>query len=373
MAGANTVGVGAINCAIIARLWYNKVMFRPKFKISETILGNLSRIAEAKAIIKGAKLIPSREIFLRRWARVRIAYSSTSIEGNILRADQVEMVSKGKEVRAEKGQILEVKNYLKALELVDKLTDNDGFEKKEVLCLHKLVMDSLIDEKKVGSLRNNSVYVVNVLPNGKEKLVYTAPESKMVSSLVDDLISWLKNSDGLHPVIRAGLLHYQFETIHPFADGNGRTGRLLSLLHLYQSGWSFNKTLVLEDYYNNNRKEYFSKLQTGKNYEKRLQVNLTEWLEYYVEGFLMEVLRVEKEVLAVKFAGKKGLDEGYLKEDEMIIIDFVASLGRVTSGDVVDILKIPKRTAQAKLKLLVDKKVLQRKSSGPATFYVLKV
>jgi len=191
--------------------------------------------------------------------------------------------------------------------------------------------------------------------------------------LVDDLISWLKNSDGLHPVIRAGLLHYQFETIHPFADGNGRTGRLLSLLHLYQSGWSFNKTLVLEDYYNNNRKEYFSKLQTGKNYEKRLQVNLTEWLEYYVEGFLMEVLRVEKEVLAVKFAGKKGLDEGYLKEDEMIIIDFVASLGRVTSGDVVDILKIPKRTAQAKLKLLVDKKVLQRKSSGPATFYVLKV
>jgi Fic family protein len=348
-------------------------MFEPKFKISESMLSNLSRIAEAKVVVQRARLIPSRESFLRRWAQVRMTHSSTSIEGNVLREDQVEMVSKGKQVRAEKDQVLEAKNYLKALELVNKLADDGSFGKREILSLHKLVMADLMDKNKIGRLRKKPVYVVNVLPGGKEKLVYTTPEFKMVYDLIDNLISWLKKSNELHPVIRAGLLHYQFETIHPFVDGNGRTGRLLSLLHLYQSGWGFKKVLVLEDYYNKNRKDYFSKLQTGKNFKNRQGADLTEWLEYYVEGFLMEALRVEKEVLTLKFVGKKGLAEGFLKEDEMVIIDFTASLGKITSGDVVDILKIPKRTAQSKLRLLVDKKVLQKKDSGPATYYVLKV
>jgi len=337
------------------------------------MLNNLSRIAEAKAVVQRAKLIPGRENFLKRWARVRITHSSTSIEGNVLREDQVEVVSKGGKVRAEKEQILEVKNYLKALGLVNDLAGRDGFDKREILSLHKLVMANLICKNKIGKIRKRQVYVVNVLPSGKEKLVYTAPGFKMVSDLIDDLILWLKKASDLHPVIRAGLLHYQFETIHPFADGNGRTGRLLALLHLYQSGWDFKKVLVLEDYYNTNRKDYFSKLQTGKNYESRQKADLTEWLEYYVEGFLMEVLKVEREVLTMKFVGKKGMVEGYLKEDEMVIIDFVASLGKITSEDVVDILKIPKRTAQGKLKLLVNKNVLLKKSSGPATYYALKI
>ncbi|MBU1070850.1 Fic family protein [Patescibacteria group bacterium] len=348
-------------------------MFEPKFVISESMLNNLSRIAEAKSVVQRARLVPSRESFLRRWARVRMAYSSTSIEGNVLREDQVEVVSKGGQVRAEDEQILEVKNYLKALRLVDDMAGGDCFGKREILRLHKLVMAGLMGKEKIGRLRKVPVYVVNVLASGKEKLVYTAPESKLVSDLINNLISWLKNTSDLHPVIRAGLLHYQFETIHPFADGNGRTGRLLTLLHLYQSGWDFKRVLVLEDYYNKNRKEYFSKLQTGKNYKSRQKTDLTEWLEYYIEGFLMEVLRVEKEVLTLEFVGKKGLVEGYLKDDEMTVVDFTASLGRVTSGDVVDILKIPKRTAQSKLKLLVDKKVLQKKSYGPATYYVLMV
>lgn len=348
-------------------------MFKPKFEISKTMLNNLSRIAEARAVVREAKLIPSREIFLKRWAKIRMTHSSTSIEGNVLREDQVEMISKGKRIKAEKNQVLEVKNYLKALKLVDDLASNNSFNKQHVLNLHKLVMASLTQTEKIGKLRKGPVYVVNVLPSGRENLVYQAPEFKIVPNLINDLISWLKKASNLHPVIRAGLLHYQFETIHPFADGNGRTGRLLTLLHLYQSKWDFKKVLVLEDYYNKDRKKYYSKLQTGKDFNKRKTANLTEWLEYYIEGFLMEVLKVEKEVLTLKFTNKKGLAQGYLNEDDIVIIDFAVSLGKVTSKDVVDILKVPKRTAQSKLKLLVDKKVLQKKSSGPTTFYTIKI
>jgi Fic family protein len=75
--------------------------------------------------------------------------------------------------------------------------------------------------------------------------------------LIQELISWIKGNQQIHPIIKAGLFHFQFETIHPFMDGNGRTGRLMALLYLYQSGWNFKKVLVLEDYYNYNRKKYY--------------------------------------------------------------------------------------------------------------------
>ena len=130
-------------------------MFKPKFKISKSMLNNLSRIAEAKAVVQRAKLIPGRESFLKRWARVRITHSSTSIEGNVLREDQVEVVSKGGKVRAEKEQILEVKNYLKALGLVNDLAGRDGFDKREILSLHKLVMANLICKNKIGKIKES--------------------------------------------------------------------------------------------------------------------------------------------------------------------------------------------------------------------------
>jgi Fic family protein len=346
-------------------------MFNPKFTISNQMVTSLSEISEIKSMVERSKLIPSREVFLKRAAAIKMAHTSTSIEGNTLKEYQVAEVAQGKIITAEEDQIKEVKNYLLALRKIDILSQEKEFTAEDILNVHKIVMAGLTDAQKVGAWRPGQVYIVNVLPGGKEEVAYIPPASKKAPILIKDLVDWLKENNNLHPIIRAGLFHYQFETIHPFTDGNGRTGRLMTLLHLYQSGWDFKKVLVLEDYYNNDRKRYYESLQTGSSYEARQTVDLSKWLEYYVEAFLSEARRVKDQILSVSGAGSSLSTTKVLDKDELKIIDFVVTLGQITSSDAVDILNVPKRTAQQKLKKLDDIKVLKKVGAGPATFYVI--
>lgn len=347
-------------------------MFRPVYAITDQMANQLSQIAEIKAMVSRSALLPAREAFLRLAAVIKMAHTSTSIEGNQLQEYQVRKLAEGKPVRAQADQIQEVKNYLTALRRIDVLANTKKkFGIEDILSVHKTVVSGLVDAKKAGKFRLGPVYIVNVLPEGNEELAYKPPKSDQVPGLISNLLDWLAENDQVHPVIRAGLFHYQFETIHPFTDGNGRTGRLLTLLYLYQSGWDFKKILVLEDYYNRNRKNYYLALQTGKDYISRSNVDLTAWLEYYVNGFLDETERVKDQVLNLSVIRDTGATRNVLDNDELQLIDFVVSLGRITSSDVVDILKVSKRTAQSKLKRLENIKVLTKLGAGPSTYYVV--
>lgn len=350
-------------------------MFNPRYQISPKIVSNLSRIAEIHALIRQAKILPAREAFLRRSAIVKMTHSSTSIEGNTLSEVQVKNLLEGKSVRAETDQIREAKNYLMALRLVDEIAaSKQFFKEKDLLLVHQRVVSGLIIKEKTGKFRSGPVYVVNVLANGKEKIAYTAPPAKSVLEHINDLLCWLQSKNDIHPVIRAGIFHYQFETIHPFTDGNGRVGRLLTILHLYQSGWDFRRALILEDYYNRNRKSYYEHLQTGKNFQQRQGADLTRWLEYFTDGFLFEAQKLKDQVELLQAVNPKQTAETLvLDKDELMIVDFVVTLGKVTSADVCDILRIPKRTAQAKLnKLEAEVGLLEKAGAGPKTYYRLK-
>lgn len=345
-------------------------MFTPKYQITDIILKNIAKISEIKNLVENTMILPKREIFLRKVAIAKMAHSSTSIEGNLLKQHEVEAIQSGKKINAEEKQIIEVKNYLKALKQVDLLSETKkNFSVKDSKKIHSIVMQKLINQEKIGEFRKNQVYIVNIL-NGIEEIAYTPPQAKDVERYIEDLFEWVKTNN-LHPIIKAGIFHYQFESIHPFVDGNGRTGRLLTLLNLYQSGFQFKKILVLEDYYNLNRKKYYESLQTGKTFEKRVSSDLTSWLEYFVEGFLFEVLKVKDQILSLKGLSTKTKDLKFLNKDEIKIIDFMLTLGKITSDDVVDILDIPKRTAQNKLKNMVGEKTIKKMGKGPNTFYIL--
>jgi len=347
-------------------------MFSPKYTISNQILTQLSEIAEIKALVGRLTLLPEREVFLRRAAVIKMAHTSTSIEGNELQEYQVAQVAEGRKINAEEEQIREVKNYLLALREIDKLSEsNSNFDTSDILEIHQKVIEGLTGKEKAGIFRLGPVYIVNILLDGQEEVVYTPPKAPEVSKLINDLINWLGENSDIHPILRAGLFHYQFETIHPFPDGNGRTGRLMTLLFLYQSGWDFKKILVLEDYYNRNRKAYYQALQTGETYKDRQKAGLSGWLEYFVAGFLYEAKRVKDQVLSLSGIGDLMATRNNLDKDELQIVDFVVTMGQITSSDVVDILNVPKRTAQAKLKGLEDIKVLAKMGAGPTTYYVI--
>lgn len=350
-------------------------MLQPQYSITSTILSRIAEIAEIKAAVERSRVLPLNEAQLRRQAILRMAHTSTSIEGNKLAQFEVGKVLEGKTVRAPQKDILEVENYYNALKIIEELSKRKGdISETEILSLHKIVVNGLVEREKTGQYRPGDVYVLDDLGNGREMLRFKAPPAPQVKKLVGELLEWLKDSkkEDVHPIIRAGILHLQFVTVHPFTDGNGRVARLLTQLQLYRDNWDFRKILVLEDYYNRDRMSYYNaeNRAQGKNYQE--DMDFTTWLEYFSTGFLVEARKVLEQIQSIGFGKKSRKSEQiFLDRDEIQIMDFLTTTGRITSEDVVDILKIAKRTAQFKLKNLSDKGLLKLNGKGPSSYYNL--
>lgn len=350
-------------------------MLQPQYNITSTILSRIAEIAEIKAAVERSRVLPLNEAQLRRQAILRMAHTSTSIEGNRLAEFEVGKVLEGKNVRASQKDILEVENYYQALKMLEQLAkSNSPINIDEIMRLHKKAIEGLVEKDRTGKLRPSDVYVLDDLGDGREMLRFKAPDASQVNKLVEDLLVWLKASkkDGVHPIIRAGILHLQFVTIHPFTDGNGRVARLLTQLQLYRDGWDFRKILVLEDYYNSDRMSYYNAENRAQGKTYSADMDFTTWLEYFTTGFLVEARKVLEQIQSIGFGkvSKKG-EQVFLDRDEIQIMDFLTTAGRITSLDVVDILKVAKRTAQLKLKNLTDKGLLKLKGKGPSSYYLL--
>ncbi len=350
-------------------------MFEPKYVITPIILSRIAEIAEIKAAIERSRVLPLNEAQLRRQAILRMAHTSTSIEGNQLAQFEVGKIYEGQTVRAPQKDILEVENYYKALNLIEEFSkQKHDLSLDEVLKIHKAVIDGLVEEKKVGQFRPAAVYVLDDLGDGREMLRFQGPPAKKVPKLMEDLLKWVKESraNGTHPIIIAGIFHLEFVSIHPFTDGNGRSTRLLTQLLLYRMGWDFRKIIVLDDYYNKDRLAYYNAEHQEEEKEYIQGREFTHWLEYFTTGFLVEARKSLEQVQSIGFgkASKKN-EQVFLDRDEIQIMDFLSTTGRITSEDVVDILKLARRTAQLKLKKLVDNGLLKRNGSTTATFYTL--
>lgn len=326
-------------------------------------------------MVEKSRVLPLNEAQLKRQALVRMAHTSTSIEGNPLAEYQVDKVLSGMSVNADDKSIREVKNYQDAIKKIEELSDDKGaFTLEGLLEIHKVLMTGLLDPKKAGHFRPGPVYVVDDLGDGREHLRYTGPEASKVAFLLKELLEWLKRAEeeNLHPVIRAGIFHLQFVSIHPFSDGNGRMARLLTQLVLYRAGWDFRKIIVLEDYYNRDRLAYYNAENTVQGQKYHEGGDITSWLEYFTQGFLIEARVVEEKISSIGFGGAVGSDNQVLLDrDEVKIMDFLTTTGQLTSQDIVDILGVAKRTAQLKIRDLIDKGLIKPEGKGPSTYYIL--
>jgi len=351
-------------------------MFKPKYVLTENIVKMLISIAETKAVVERAKILPKNELKLRRQALVRMSHSSTAIEGNQLNIYEVEALVRRKKIDAPERDIFEVQNYIKALQYIEEVVqEKKPITEKVLLKIHKLVTNKTLPKEQSGHYRKMPVYVVRRKLGLPTEVMYTGPEAKKVPLLCASLIEWIAESEKKenNPVIVAGIVHQEIAAVHPFADGNGRTARAMATLILYKRGYDFRRLFALEDYYNKDRPNYYKAINIGKTYFER-KIDFTAWLEYFVAGFKEEIDDV-KNRLASLSSWKIDDDihsQIYLDADQMKILDFLDKLGRITVSDVVDILGCPKRTAQFHLQRLKKIGTIKQIGKGPASAYILK-
>jgi Fic family protein len=176
---------------------------------------------------------------LRRDNRIRTIHATLAIESNSLSLDQVTDIINGKRILGAPDEICEVKN---AFEAYNKLMEMDPYSDKDMLLAHKLLMNELT--KEAGRFRSGDVGVF-----AEKQLVHMAPPANQVPHLIEGLVDWAKKAD-VHPLIKSCVFHYEFEFIHPFADGNGRMGRMWQTLLLYKwksiFSWLPIETLIRE-------------------------------------------------------------------------------------------------------------------------------
>ena len=351
-------------------------MFNPKYSLTNSMIQMLTSIAESKAIIERAKILPAQELKLRRQALVRMSHSSTAIEGNRLNINEVEALFASKKIDAPERDIYEVENYLKALKYIEKIVkSNKSITERVLLNIHKLVTNRTLPEEQSGHYRKSQVYIVRRRLGFSDEVVYTGPNALQVPKLCKNLLFWIAESEKnkINPIIVAGITHQEIAAIHPFADGNGRTARALATLVLYKQGYDFRRLFALEDYYNRDRQAYYRAINIGKNYKER-KVDFTPWLLYFINGFKEEIDNIKSKinVLATKKITGGISSQIFLSKHQITILDFLDQVGKITISDVIDILKCPKRTAQLILQKLKKLGIIKQVGKGPSSAYIIK-
>ena len=226
--------------------------YQPPFHMTEEITNLIVEIGQYVGAITMYEAMYQNPV-LRRENRIRSIHSSLAIEQNTLSLDQVSDVIGGKRVLGPPQDIREVKNAYKAYEYISGL---DPYSVKDLLLAHRLMMEGLV--KEAGMFRSGNVGVYD-----GDRLIHAGTSSRYVPELVAQLMAWLKKSK-YHPLVKSCIFHYEFEFIHPFADGNGRIGRLWQSLILQK--WNDIFTwLPVETLVHENQEEYYRVLKLADN------------------------------------------------------------------------------------------------------------
>ena len=323
----------------------------PRFTLTPAIARGLMQIEAARALVEHTTIPPAAEAELRAHARVRAVHYSTFIEGNRLTMSQAKAAisDANLQIAGRERDVSEVRNYWNALLRVE-----DWAAKKKPLTeelikrLHALV--------EVGPRAKPTPYREgqNAIKNSSTgALIYLPPEAEDVPSLLASLVAWAAEAErsGLPAPLIAGLVHYQFVTIHPYYDGNGRTARLLATFILHKGGYGLNGFFSLEEHHARDLPGYYQALTTHPHhnyYFGRSEADLTPWLEYFIStlAVVFEAVRLTAQKCA--FEGRQAEPEELRRLDhrERVVLGLFASKETVTAPQVAAELGLSERMAR---------------------------
>ncbi len=358
-------------------------MFVPKYTINGSILKNIGRSEAAREVIIHAPLVPAWEAKFRKEATERTIHHGTHLEGNPLTEEEVKDVLAGQEVVARERDIQEILNYRNVLKFIDGMAVQLGAEGiyqltvETILEAHRLVTERILPPENSGKFRSRQVVIKNTKTG---QVSYTPPPAVEVPYLIEDLIAWINSKEGhdTHPIIKAGIIHYELARIHPFVDGNGRVSRAIATLVMFLDGYDIKKFFSFEEYFDDTAMQYYVTLQAVSNqlvldtHER----DLTPWLEYFVEGVAIELNRVKEKVqrISVDVAVKDKLGgQVMLNERQMIIMEFLHKYKSMQNKDFRKIFpEYSDDTVLREIKFLKQKSLVKKIGGTKRATYVLK-
>ena len=342
-------------------------MSEPQYTITGQLLANIKRVSSLVNELNNKRFQNIVLLELERSAREVSSYASTSIEGNPLPLTEVKKILKSKPAHMRDSE-KEVINYNQALQELNKQLE-DGEIKLSlhfILKIQKQVIDGLLPKFETGRLRKKAV-VVNDPKTGQP--VYLPPDIKDVKPLMEDLVEFTNdNREKIDPLILAGIFHKQMVIIHSFMDGNGRTTRLVTKALLAAMGLNTFNLFSFENYYNNNVTKYFQTVgEFGNYYELVEKIDFTDWLEYFTEGIIDELLRVQKLLPEAAASPNSQLQPYHLK-----LLEFTREKGFIADRDYAKLTSRAKATRALDFQKITKLGLIERRGKGRATYYVLK-
>ncbi|MBI2059408.1 MAG: Fic family protein [Nitrospirae bacterium] len=331
--------------------------YEPLFQVTGLLVEWIEKIAALREKILMSTLQAPWVPKLQRDSRTRTAHSSTAIEGNPLTLEKVRALAEGKSLPdATPRSKREVLNHLAALRYVEKNSSVKVVTHGHVLEIHRLISTGVMQQGEAGRYRDIQVRVGKHMP----------PPPLQVSGLMSELLAWWNDrSLRWSPVITSAVVHHRFEDIHPFADGNGRTGRILALWELYRRGFDTQHIFSVDEFYWNDRHRYYEALDEPK----RADGNLTSWLEYTAEGVHVTLENVWGRIRewSTGCHGEKLL----LRPKQEQLLELLRDRGGMRPAEIWKALKISKQGALDLLTPLIDAKLVERSGTRKSGRYTL--
>lgn len=300
---------------------------------------------------------------LKSVATVRSVGASTRIEGSSMSDEEVDSLIKNISIDKLKDRdSQEVAGYFEVLDEISTSHEHIRVTENELKGLHNQLMRySEKDAWHKGDYKQHSNNVEATLPDGATQLIFqTTPPGYQTEDAMRKLVEWYKTDSEIHSIIKSAIFSYEFVSIHPFQDGNGRMSRLISSLLLLQNGYKWIQYVSLEHEIESRKLEYYRVLR--KCQAQRPNENITGWIHFFISA----LMNIQDQL--TKKLEQTGIQTS-LSPKEKSILTFIGNYPGTKSGAIAKRLEIPSPTVKKILKKLVQQRLIEKHGVGKGTNY----
>ena len=331
--------------------------YEPQFTITPILLAAVEEIARTRQRIEDASIELAWIPALQKDSRTRNVHASTAIEGNPLTLAEVRAIADDPDSpRSIPRSGREVVNYLAGLRYIEQHSADERITEQGLLGLHRILGNGVMDQGTEGEYRTIRVQVGPFRP----------ADPAEVLTQMDELLEWWNGPSAvLTPVITSAVIHHRLETIHPFADGNGRAGRAVALWELYRRGFDTHHIFSIDEYYWEDRPAYYAALapaQTGGE-------DLTSWLEYSAEGIRQTLERVWSRIQAVSVGGTERI---VLRPRQERLLQLLAVHGSMAPAEIWEALGVSRQGAMDLINPLTEAGLVEKVGTKKTGRYRLR-